>query len=101
MDLDFVAMGSSAACQSAFARQAGRQEGAPFFTLPQLANDGDRIGGMELIALAKSASAAGGAGTARRDGELPALVVNGAAELPAVAHGRIDPITGVFLLFDV
>src|SRR5262249_40780347 len=90
-----------AAFLSAFAREAGRQEGDPFFTLPHLSNDCDRIRGIELIAFAKSACAAGGTGTTGRDREFLTLFVDGSTEFPSIAHGRINPTTSVFLLLDV
>src|SRR5262249_55650063 len=90
-----------AAFLSAFARQAGRQEGDPFFTLLHLSDDRDRIRRVELIALAKSARAACGTGTTCRYREFLTLFVNGTTEFPSKAHARINPITGVFLLLDV
>src|SRR5262245_25497444 len=86
---------------SPFAREAGRQECDPFFILLHLANDRDRIRGIELIAFAKSTCAAGGTGTTCPDREFLALFVNGTTEFPSIAHGRINPTTGVFLLLDV
>src|SRR5262249_51091476 len=73
----------------------------PFFTLLHLSNDCDRVRGIELIALAKRACAAGGTGTTGRDRELLTLVVNSTTEFPSIAHGRINPTTGVLLLLDV
>src|SRR5262249_20118596 len=80
---------------------AGCQEGDSFFPLLHLSDDCDRIRGIELIALAKSACAACGTGTTCRDREFLTLFVNGTTEFPSIAHGRINPTTGVFLLIDV
>src|SRR5262249_18534025 len=90
-----------AAFPSAFAREAGRQEGDPFFTLLHLSNDRDRIRGLELVTLAKSTGAAGGTGPTGRDREFLTLFVNGATEFPSIAHGRINPTTSIFLLLNV
>src|SRR5262245_30878084 len=86
---------------SAFAREAGRQEGDPFFTLLHLSNDRDRIRGIELVALAKSTGAACGTGTTGRDREFLTLFGNGTTKFPSIAHGRINPTPRVFLLLDV
>src|SRR5262245_9192291 len=56
---------------------------------------------MELVSLSKRFRAACGTGTACRDRELPALFVDGPIYLPSIAHGLINPATGVFLLLDV